>query len=120
AGPWQLPASIGDETSVVFGGVFSMLDRVVETVSEHLASRFAGESVRHIEALIEQLTAQVSDTGFANKVRAAAQPQLEALREQEALFQFNRKFIFRVIGMAHAQLAQLIGARGPAISVNAA
>jgi len=35
-------------------------------------------------------------------------------------YQFDRRFLFRVLSMGHSQFADLIGARGPNTQVNAA
>src|SRR4029453_13812344 len=35
-------------------------------------------------------------------------------------FEFDRRFLFRVLAMGHAQFAEIIGARGPNTQVNAA
>ncbi|MBN2574153.1 MAG: SDR family NAD(P)-dependent oxidoreductase, partial [Deltaproteobacteria bacterium] len=41
-------------------------------------------------------------------------------REQKCAFQFDRRFIFQVLSMGHAQFAELLGIRGPNTQVNSA
>ena len=41
-------------------------------------------------------------------------------REQKLDFQFDRRFIFQVLSMGHAQFAELLGIRGPNTQVNSA
>jgi 3-oxoacyl-(acyl-carrier-protein) synthase len=47
---------------------------------------------------------------------------IAGLREQlkSQPYQFDRRFLFRVLSMGHAQFAEIIGARGPNTQVNAA
>jgi len=41
-------------------------------------------------------------------------------REQKTDFQFDRRFIFQVLSMGHAQFAEMLGIRGPNTQVNSA
>ena len=41
-------------------------------------------------------------------------------REQKTEFQFDRRFIFQVLSMGHAQFAEMLGIRGPNTQVNSA
>nr|CCA25230.1 hydroxymethylglutarylCoA synthase putative [Albugo laibachii Nc14] len=58
---------------------------------------------------------------------ATSYPTMQATLEESAkyhaspaTYQFDRKFLFRVLVQANAQLAQIIGARGPNTQINAA
>ena len=50
-----------------------------------------------------------------NRRSAALREQLEA-----EPYEFDRRFIFRILAMGHSQFAEYIGARGPNTHVNAA
>lgn len=47
--------------------------------------------------------------------------EAESSRDEEVLsYEFNRKLLFQILVMANSQLAELIGARGPNVNMNAA
>ena len=45
--------------------------------------------------------------------------ELRAAIDKDRMY-FDRRFVFRIMSMAHAQFAEFIGARGPNTQVNAA
>lgn len=117
---WALPPALGKSTGIVFGSAFPGVDRLVEDLSAHLASRHAGESAARIERLVDELAATVSNEVEATRMREVARRHVDTLRHEAGLYAFSRKFLFRVLAMGHAQLAQLIGAQGPNTQVNSA
>ena len=56
--------------------------------------------------------------GFDNLAREIT--RFYEAREQKLDFQFDRRFIFQVLSMGHAQFAELLGIRGPNTQVNSA
>src|SRR5450759_850810 len=56
--------------------------------------------------------------GFDNLAREIT--RFYEAREQKTEFQFDRRFIFQVLSMGHAQFAEMIGIRGPNTQVNSA
>jgi acyl transferase domain-containing protein/acyl carrier protein len=56
--------------------------------------------------------------GFDNLAREIT--RFYEAREQKTEFQFDRRFIFQVLSMGHAQFAEMLGIRGPNTQVNSA
>ncbi len=56
--------------------------------------------------------------GFDNMAREIT--RFYEAREQKTEFQFDRRFIFQVLSMGHAQFAEMLGIRGPNTQVNSA
>ena len=113
---WKLPESLQDETGVIFGSAFPGLDEMAEETGrfgEH--EKLAGQlnELRGVLALVPE---------GQNDLRAALETRVGELEAQlTALnYQFDRKFVFRVLAMGHSQFAEYIGARGPNTHVNAA
>ncbi|MEK7704113.1 MAG: SDR family NAD(P)-dependent oxidoreductase [Myxococcota bacterium] len=117
---WALPPLLGKTMGVVFASAFPGVDRLVEDLSAHLAARHAGESAASIERLVDELASTLADHAEAGRVREMARRHVDRLRDEAGLYAFSRKFLFRVLAMGHAQLAQLIGAQGPNTHVKAA
>ncbi|MEL6548319.1 MAG: beta-ketoacyl synthase N-terminal-like domain-containing protein, partial [Myxococcota bacterium] len=117
---WGLPDGLSRRTGVIVGTAFGALDRVIEDVSQHVASKHAGRTGDELAALIDRISEGLKDPTERAATRELAKPLLEGLRGEAEVYQFSRKFLFRVLAMAHAQLAQVIAARGPNALVNAA
>ncbi|MBN1373363.1 MAG: SDR family oxidoreductase [Anaerolineaceae bacterium] len=113
---WKLPESLQDETGVIFGSAFPGLDEMAEETGrfgEH--EKLAGQlnELRGVLALVPE---------GQNDLRAALEKRIGELEAQLIAlnYQFDRKFVFRVLAMGHSQFAEYIGARGPNTHVNAA
>ena len=102
---WALPESMRDETGVVFASAFPGYNCLVDELNKS-----------HRHTVSEALSDLESEIGAkaANKIRA----RLGISADED--HQFPRDFLFRVLGLGHAQIAEFIGARGPNIHVNAA
>ncbi len=114
---WMLPEPLRDETGVIFGSAFPGLDRMAEETerfSQH-------QQILSRMAELQQL-AQALNGSASSPVAEEIQCRLKALQAQlDALdYHFDRRFIFRILSMGHAQFAEAIGARGPNTHVNAA
>jgi acyl transferase domain-containing protein/phosphopantetheinyl transferase/acyl carrier protein len=122
-GPWLLPADMRSDTGVVFASAFPGYDSFVREISRHLSRRLAGRTLRELEAVYHRLLDAVPEERRPELSRFFAERAGELQRlagDEDALDSFNRHFLFSVLAMGHAELAQLIGARGPNTQVNAA
>ncbi|HLF16843.1 MAG TPA: beta-ketoacyl synthase N-terminal-like domain-containing protein, partial [Candidatus Thermoplasmatota archaeon] len=122
---WKLPEPLRDETGIVFASAFPGYDNLIRDVSRYLADKYAGRSLDELQALYGELIGAVQDDAQRDKLQAAFDHEFERLQDVlpghgASRYEFNRKFLFNVLSMGHAQLAQLIGARGPNTQVNAA
>ncbi|MDW8318876.1 MAG: beta-ketoacyl synthase N-terminal-like domain-containing protein, partial [Anaerolineae bacterium] len=111
---WMLPEPLRDETGVIFASAFPGGDRFAEEFTRY----YTWESRLQQLALLEDLRGYVSDWQTLQEINR----RIGELREQleREPYQFDRRFIFRILSMGHSQFAEYIGARGPNTQVNAA
>lgn len=124
---WQLPSHMQDCTGVVYATSFPALDTAIAEVTKFFAAKsvsVAGASVL-VEKLRRRLQSHRGEELSADSEAALSQLELlvTELSTSEAVpqpYQFDRKFLFRVLVLGNAQLAQIIKARGPNMQTNAA
>ena len=111
---WRLPDSLRDETGVVFASAFPGADRMADEFRRY----HEWESLRQQLAALEDLRQYTKDSDTLREL----QRRIGELREQIDAdpYEFDRRFIFRILAMGHSQFAEYIGARGPNTHVNAA
>ncbi|MER2598861.1 MAG: beta-ketoacyl synthase N-terminal-like domain-containing protein, partial [Caldilineales bacterium] len=111
---WMLPEALRDETGVIFASAFPGGDRF----SEEFARYYAWENRRMQLAMLEDLRGYTNDMQTMQEINR----RITELREQMAAepYEFDRRFVFRILAMGHSQFAEYIGARGPNTHVNAA
>jgi acyl transferase domain-containing protein/acyl carrier protein/NAD(P)-dependent dehydrogenase (short-subunit alcohol dehydrogenase family) len=113
---WGLPAEMRDDTAVIFGSAFPGLDSLAATIEAYYEDQIRRMRRQELEAVRASLPS--SDTATV----AELSRRIDALtREIEATpFQFDRRFLFQVLAMGHAQFAEYVGARGPNVQTNGA
>ncbi|RME26831.1 MAG: acyltransferase domain-containing protein, partial [Deltaproteobacteria bacterium] len=107
---YRLPEQMRDDTGIIFASAFPGY----EQFAREMERRHEDELLR---VQIEQLERIVEEVGPIHAVTRRLE-QLRKMRREP--FGLDRKFIFRALSFGHAQLAELIGARGPNVQVNAA
>ncbi|MRR52760.1 MAG: beta-ketoacyl synthase, partial [Rhodocyclaceae bacterium] len=113
---WRLPPALADETGVIFASAFPGLDRMAneaESYSQYLSLTKQLEQLLSLRSLVP--TDQASLTSELDWRITSLESQLTELN-----YNFDRRFVFRVLAMGHSQFAEHIGARGPNTHVNAA
>ncbi|KAI2497300.1 hydroxymethylglutaryl-CoA synthase [Fragilaria crotonensis] len=125
---WKLPEQYRDTTGVVYASSFPAMDAAVGEVMRYLQSKTVGaaDTLSLISALRARMI-QNSDGGVLSEEDDAAFGRLVALATDTGKpetttkeYVFDRKFLFRVLVLGNAQLAQLAGCRGPNTQTNAA
>lgn len=122
---WELPASMQNSTGVVYATSFPALDTAVEEVSKY----FKSKSIDSLELnyifnflkkkLCERAGSWTDDCEDAlNKIESLV--KTFSSDQSRPTYEFDRKFLFRVLVLGNAQLAQIIKARGPNMQSNAA
>ncbi|MEJ2758212.1 MAG: acyltransferase domain-containing protein, partial [Anaerolineales bacterium] len=113
---WMLPASLADETGVIFGSAFPGLDQLSSEAERYFEHKQAKEQTEELKQILEMTSVENSD------LRRTLQKRIARLEAQlnRLDYHFDRKFIFRVLNMGHSQFAEYIGARGPNTALNAA
>jgi len=130
---WKLDERYRDSTGVVYASSFPAMDAAVGEVMKYLQSKTVGaaDSVRLISALRNRLLrashertlSDEDEASFARLLARAREADESSLNEDSTAskpYEFDRKFLFRVLVLANAQLAQLTGCRGPNTQTNAA
>ena len=123
---WVLPLSMQDTTGVVYATSFPALDAAIEEVSKFFETKTVkGSQIpeivtglrKRLENAIGKLSPQ-SEEALVEISKLA----LEATTKEAPIkkYEFDRKFLFRVLVLGNAQLAQIVKARGPNMQTNAA
>lgn len=125
---WKLPEQYRDGTGVVYASSFPAMDAAVGEVMRFLQSKTVGaaDTTRLVSALRSRLLRASPDrelshddeAAFARLVARAR--ETDGGREEQKPYEFDRKFLFRVLVLGNAQLAQVAGCRGPNTQTNAA
>ncbi len=112
---WGLPDAMRDDTGVIFASVFPGFDSFADEMARYYADRSRRDQLAMLEDLRER-------TAGPDGPRQEIDRRIAELRETIASepFEFDRRFLFRVLSMGHSQFAELIGARGPNTQINAA
>jgi acyl transferase domain-containing protein/NAD(P)-dependent dehydrogenase (short-subunit alcohol dehydrogenase family) len=112
---WGLPDALRDDTGVIFASVFPGFDSFADYMASYYADRARRDQLVTLEDLRERTDGQ-------SALRQELDRRIAELQETLARepFQFDRRFLFRILSMGHSQFAELIGARGPNTQINAA
>lgn len=126
---WELPASMQSTTGVVYATSFPALDTAIEEVSRYFKTKSVDTlgAQQIVETLRSRLLAAYGQSELSSETEQALKHLVDlttsqpspALSAQEP-YEFDRKFLFRVLVLGNAQLAQIIKARGPNMQTNAA
>ncbi len=114
---WGLPDFMRDDTGVIFASAFPGLD----SFSAELTRYYEDRTRRLQLEMLSELRAKAAGNG-GGKLMQELDWRMEELRlalEQHP-YNFDRRFIFRILPMAHSQFAEIIGARGPNTQINSA
>jgi acyl transferase domain-containing protein/NAD(P)-dependent dehydrogenase (short-subunit alcohol dehydrogenase family) len=111
---WMLPEALRDETGVVFASAFPGYDRMADEFSRY----YAWENRRTQLAALEDLRRYTQDPAALSEIDRRIGALRDALECEP--YEFDRRFLFRILSMGHSQFAEYIGARGPNTQVNAA
>jgi len=138
---WKLLEQYRDTTGVVYASSFPAMDAAVGECMKFLQSKTVGAATaeRLVFTLRNRLLRVSPDRTLADDDEAAFARLLSRVREVEGggdtssgdeasvsstastgPYEFDRKFLFRVLVLGNAQLAQLAGCRGPNTQTNAA
>jgi 3-oxoacyl-(acyl-carrier-protein) synthase len=126
---WLLPEQYRDTTGVVYASSFPAMDAAVGEVMRFLKSKTvsATDSAHLIETIRSRLlrgspddTLGAEDELALNRLASSASLCNGGYHKSEKPYEFDRKFLFRVLVLGNAQLAQLAGCRGPNTQTNAA
>lgn len=121
---WVLPEHFQDSTGIVYATSFPALDAAIAEVSKFFASKSVEEG--HIPEILRSLRTRLEkQKGGPLSSECVHAIELLGKEVEGALngftpYEFDRKFLFRLLVLGNAQLAQIIKARGPNMQTNAA
>ena len=135
---WVLPESMQNSTGIVYATSFPALDTAIAEVSRFYNTKTVAGM--HIPAIVSglraRLQASIGGQQLSDSVEEAlkqlavfSEEAAEAVRQRNkelgladnsGEYEFDRKFLFRVLVLGNAQLAQIIKAKGPNMQTNAA
>ncbi len=111
---WMLPESLRDSTGVIFASAFPGGDRFADEFTRYFTYQNRLDQVN----LLNDLRRYITDLQGLSEINHRISMLREALEREP--YEFDRRFIFRILAMGHSQFAEYIGARGPNTHVNAA
>ena len=116
---YALPAELQERTGVIFTTVFSAVDSIVTECERFAGDQFYRAAYQEFEKIFQYLMANVKEdetrravTDWFGKVR-----DITGVRET---YKFDKNFMFKILQMGNAYLAQMIRAKGPNMQSNAA
>ena len=125
---WVLPEHLQPTTGIVYATSFPALDTAITEVTRFFRTRDVhrlGLSAL-LTVLRNRFAERAAPEGLGEGVCLAFSQLEETLAElstetdENSVYEFDRKFLFRVLVLGNAQLAQIIKARGPNMQTNAA
>ncbi|HLE48337.1 MAG TPA: acyltransferase domain-containing protein, partial [Candidatus Thermoplasmatota archaeon] len=122
-GDWVLPEPLQQETGIIFASAFPGYNRLIEAVSNYFAAKHGGKGLDELADIYAELIQTVRDPEVRRRVTDWYTRNFQAEHRaggKKGAYEFNRKFLFHVLSLGHAQLAQLIKAKGPNTQLNAA
>lgn len=121
---WELPVSMQQTTGIVYATSFPALDTAIAEVSKYFETKTVEGS--HIPKVIDILRQRLEkatgtlSTDVENALQELKKVATSLATDDHAEYEFDRKFLFRVLVLGNAQLAQIIKAKGPNMQTNAA
>jgi len=141
---WKLPEHLKESTGVLYASSFPALDAAINevtrfyeakhddnvelieelalTIRSQLASGVISDESGEISRCLNRLESQISVSEVSGIEGGTLEEKNEKQQNKRVhhQYEFDRKFLFRILVLGNAQLAQIIGAQGPNIQTNAA
>jgi phosphopantetheine--protein transferase-like protein len=119
---WALPASLREETGVVFASAFPGLASLVDEVTRETAARYGSGARKRLINFYSGLLERIRDDRDRDSITKWFTREFTKLNpdEPDDVYTFNRSFLLRVMTLAQGQVAQFLKARGPNTHVDAA
>ncbi|MDY6967679.1 MAG: beta-ketoacyl synthase N-terminal-like domain-containing protein, partial [Spirochaetota bacterium] len=120
---WGLPEPMEDETGIIFASAFPGIDSIVNEVTRYISSKYASKSKQDLTDLYTSVIQKIEDKNIREELSDWYARNYSSIMNdigEENLYQFNRKFLFKIHTMGHSQLAQFIRAKGPNLHINTA
>ncbi|MBL1204958.1 MAG: SDR family NAD(P)-dependent oxidoreductase [Calditrichaeota bacterium] len=114
---WLLPEHMRDETGVIFASAFPGYDSFADEMKRFYKYRQRTKMIAELKSLRDKL-AGTNGNGTIEEIDLRIQEFEDKVHNEP--YNFDRRFLFKVLSMGHSQFAEYIGARGPNTQVNSA
>lgn len=116
---WLLPESMRDDTGIIMASAFPGFNSFADEARRFYNHQQKVKTLEELNKLRDSLAGSNGNTGASldeidNRIQA-----LEDEIHKEP-YNFDRRFLFKVLSMGHSQFAEYIGARGPNTQINSA
>ena len=111
---WGLPDALRDDTGIIFASAFPGVGELANDIEAWVADRDRREELTALRKIRSRLDGSEAAVEVDRRIA-----ELDAVLQAEP-FEFDRRFLFRILSMGHSQFAEVIGARGPNTQVNSA
>jgi len=115
---WLLPEDMRDDTGIIFASAFPGYNQFATQMKNYYNDKNYNEKLNTLLDIKSKLTLLAGADQLVRQINQQIN-ELNTFLEENA-FTFDRRFLFQVLSMGHAQFAEYIGARGPNTSMNAA
>lgn len=121
---WELPVHLQNTTGIVYATSFPALDTAIEEVSKYFKTRSVDAMaipniIAALKSRLEKAAGGSLSSDTEDALRKLSSVCGDAVTGSDQ-YEFDRKFLFRVLVLGNAQLAQIIKAKGPNMQTNAA
>jgi malonyl CoA-acyl carrier protein transacylase len=110
---WAMPDSMRD-TGVIFAAAFAGLEEFAHDQEQYVANRFRQQELDDLRAIRKRVGRGEAAMEIDQRIG-----ELEVAIDKEH-YELDRRYLFRILSMGHAQFAEIIGARGPNTQINSA
>lgn len=123
---WTLPECMRSNTGIIFASSFPALEALVQETERYFRSisfsrTHTDDLYRIISSSIQNYLHGKIDTSSIDEMKTEIWKSFESFLSSDGSdFQFDRKFLFRILVLGNAQLAQIIKAHGPNLQSSAA
>jgi malonyl CoA-acyl carrier protein transacylase len=115
---WLLPEEMRDDTGIIFASAFPGYNQYATQMTNYFTEKIHRGKLETLIGMRDKLREIQGTEDLIREVNEQIDEQSKYLEENA--FVFDRRFLFQVLSMGHAQFAEYIGARGPNTSMNAA
>ncbi|MCB0282200.1 MAG: SDR family NAD(P)-dependent oxidoreductase [Calditrichaeota bacterium] len=113
---WLLPDALRDDTGIIFASAFPGFDSFADEMKRFYTYRSRIKTIEELKSVREKIAP--SANGSLDEIDKKIRKLEDAIHNEP--YNFDRRFLFKVLSMGHSQFAEYIGARGPNTQLNAA
>ncbi len=115
---WLLPDSMKDDTGIIFASAFPGYNAYAKEMGDFYKHRALEEKLALLKHIRGSMSTQNGNTGLTAEIDQRIRTIQQEMDAKP--YNFNRRFLLRVLAMGHSQFAEYIGARGPNTQINSA